>query len=75
MKKSYKKGYLEAMDDFQEYADDNLPPEIRQKAVPSEATVKRMYAKDEIASEPRQYARQPKETHVDSLGSAFINPN
>lgn len=75
MKKKYKQGLLEVLDSFREYADKVLPEEISEKAVPSETAVKRMYAKNIIASEPRNYERQRKETHINSLGPAFINPN
>ena len=60
--KKYKKGILEVLESFEEYAREVLPEAIYEKAVPETATIKRLYAKDVIASEPRCYPRQVKIT-------------
>jgi hypothetical protein len=67
----YRKGPNQRIDAFAEYAYEVLPENISEKAIPSETALKTL----DIAKEAKKYPRAPDETHVNSLGSAFINPN
>ena len=64
-----------AMDAFAEFANEVLPDEISEEAVPKRSWFKRKYADGTIAAEPKLCLTAPNVTHVDSLGSAFINEN
>ena len=72
-KKKFVGGSANVADAIADYAYKVLPEEISEKARIDEVTVKRMYAEDKIASEPREYQTQKKETLQNSLGPAFIN--